>query len=255
LQNYFDAETPDKKNHIKLKKDHENNIQELELHDKAYIENFRDKNYSPITNERAAKLRRNILTNKELYQYHHIYHLKKDVIKEIKNEFENEEKLVWDIIEIPEKINKTPIITFALGAENSTERMLVLDVDKPIDITNKFVEYQLNFENNSAKIFDKNFFKNGFSDKNTRTIYIKNDDSLKELYDITLQNDINELYLETCIISYDLIDLITGISPYNFFNSGQFSFFERVTDDMGNTIFSTVTKDVNQDVNPTRPPY
>ncbi|WP_419494555.1 hypothetical protein [Chryseobacterium bernardetii] len=247
LQVYLDAETPDRVDHIR------SSLTELDLSN--FIETYNKVYSGPITNARAAKLRENLKSHKKMSDFHYDFQIRKSVIPEILAKFKTERKLVWDIIELPADKKGNSRITFALGAEGSDERMLVLDVDQTEDITKDFPRYQQNFEESSALVFDECFVQNGFSKKNTRTVYIQNDESFTKLCESALNGKNNELFLETCIVSFDLIDLITGVSPYNFFNCGQFSFFEKVTDDSGKIIFSNLTTDLNQDVNPTRPPY
>lgn len=248
LQIYLDAETPDRADYIR-------GVGIIDIN--SFIEGYHKIHTPPITNERAKKLRQNLLHHKELCNFHYVYHLKKDMIRYILEQYKDKSKLVWDIVELPAEMkeNDSPLITFALGSEDSQKRELVLDLDTPKDITNNVDSYIQNFENSSAKIFDKCFEEIQYGKKNTRTIYIKNDQSFVELCKAALNSINNELYIETCIVSFDVIDLITGVSPYNFFSCGQFSFFEKVTDDTGKILFSNLTIDLNQDVNPTRPPY
>lgn len=206
---------------------------------------------SNIPIERAEKLVSNIENHKNMAQFHYKYEIKKSVIPLIIEKFKNEKKLVWDLIELDGKL------CFALGKEADKERYLVLDVDLR-DLTPMasadFKLYRENFLKNIAPIMDKNHTPTKISPTNTRTIYIKNDLFFKEMCKTAMQQN-NQLFIETCIISFDLIDIIGGASPYNFHNMGQFSFFEKVTDDSSKTIISTLTKDENYDVNPTRPPY
>lgn len=247
LENYLNAETPEITNHVQ-------NLQRVDL---SRIGDPYSFIAADIPVKRANKMRENLKNHRELCDFHYVFHLKKSSVDFIIKEFENEAKLVWDIIQIPQNTPTDPKITFALGKENSDERFLVLDVDTPVNITNGFPQYKKNFIDNVAPIFDRCFNKNGFAKTNTRTVYVKNDTSFKKMCDVAMHQN-HEMYLETCIISFDIIDLVTGASPYNFFNVGQFSFFEKVIDLGGTMILSNFdvrAEDIYGDVNPTRPPY
>lgn len=251
LEDYLNAETPYKQDYVR-------GLQTIDL---SRIGEPYDIIMTEIPEKRAIKLRRNIQNHRQLSNFHYSFHLKKDVIKFILGEFTGETKLIWDIIEIPQTDPANPsdpIITFALGKEGKDQRWLVLDVDQPVDITSDFKTYEGNFLNSTAKILDRCFIGNGFAAENTRSVHVKNDASFKKLCDAALQQKDYEMYLETCIISLDIVDLITGTSPYNFFNVGQFSFFEKVIDTSGTVLFSNIvrfTENLHGDVNPTRPPY
>ncbi|KFF21275.1 hypothetical protein [Chryseobacterium sp. JM1] len=247
LENYLNSETPEITSHV----------QGLQRIDLSRIPDPYSFIMADIPVKRANKMRENLKNHRELCDFHYSFHLKKSSIDFIVKQFGNEVKLVWDIIQMPQNNPTDPKITFALGKENSNERFLVLDVDTPISITGEFPQYQKNFNDFVAPIFDRCFTKNGFAKTNTRTVYVKNDASFKKLCDAAMHEN-HEMYLETCIISLDIIDLVTGASPYNFFNIGQFSFFEKVVDQSGAMILSNFEvrdESLYGDVNPTRPPY